>query len=753
MPETIIRSPRGPRPWRRLSILFLIVFLTAAIGAKPAPLSMARAQGDDGSGSESNPRIDPSNPFVDEQIEQAWHPTYLKLATGDPTLFTEHGVYAWPYSLDSIGWSMQSYQDYGGTPYFHHGMDMMKMFGTNVINRSGGQVVNIENYNPGWDLYWEVAVLDPDGYIWQYHHINQFTIPQDIWEKYTEYQNDPINGGFIAPDSHIGDIIEWPVWSFGKQFNHIHLNILAAGGVYVNGFEFHEALPDTDGPEIQSIGLLQNGQIYPGDTIEGNYSLYVRTRDLILDDVYYLPPWEISYAVDCGPMETTWQFDTLPGGADDKAFLSDFYVVPPTCGDYGCRDYYIDLGFIPNSQFTFPSSEGQHSVQVTVHDFAGNTASQSYTYTVIGQPNQPPVADPQSVSTRQDTPLEIVLTGSDPNHDPINFTVVETPTHGTLGGIAPNLIYTPTENYVGSDSFMFVASDCQENSAPAVVNIEVVPNHVPTADPQFVSTLEDTKLDIVLTGSDPDGDPLTFAVVSTPTHGILGGVAPNQTYTPSPNYNGVDSFTFVVNDGYVNSEPAIVDIEVIPANDAPSADPQSLSIPEDTPLDIILTGSDPDTDPLSFMIISTPTHGILGGVAPNLTYTPTVNYNGTDSFTFLVNDGHVNSEPAQVDIEITPVNDAPVAYPQSVSTRQTMPVMVTLSGSDIDGDNLTYLVVIPPDHGTLSGTAPNLIYTPEPGYAGLDSFSFIANDGELDSVAAEVSITINYSLYAPVIFR
>src|SRR4030065_715013 len=85
---------------------------------------------------------------------------------------------------------MQSYQDYGGTPYFHHGMDMMKMGGTPVWNRSGGQVINIENYNPGWDLYWEVAVLDPFGYIWQYHHIQMETIPQYIWDKYDEYLAD-----------------------------------------------------------------------------------------------------------------------------------------------------------------------------------------------------------------------------------------------------------------------------------------------------------------------------------------------------------------------------------------------------------------------------------------------------------------------------------------------------------------------------------------------------------------------------------
>lgn len=573
MHNTIIGSPGSSRPWRRLFMLSLIIFLVAAVGVGPMPWLTAQAQDNAGSAAYTISGVDPANPLVDEQIEQAWHPAYLKLATGDPNLL-DHGVYAWPFDLNSIGWSMQSYQDYGGTPYFHHGMDMMKMYGTNVFNRSGGQVINVENYQPGWDLYWEIAVLDPYGYIWQYHHVNELTIPQYIWDKWAEYQADPINGGFIPADTYIGDIIEWPVWSFGKQFNHIHLNILAAGGVYVNGFAFHDPLPDIVSPEIQGVGLVQNGQIYPGNSIEGNYSLYVHARDLILDDVYYLPPWEITFSVDGGPVQTTWRFDTLPGGADDTAYLDDFYIVPPTCGDYECRDYYIDLGFIPDSQFVFPATEGEHSVLVMVSDYAGNSGSQLYTYTVIGPPNQAPIANPQTVSTLEDTPLDIVLTGSDPDNDPITFTVV-----------------------------------------------------------------------------------------------------------------------------------------------------------------------------------SNPSHGILSGIAPNMTYTPTANYNGADSFTFVVNDGQLNSEPAAVNINITPVNDAPVADPQAVTTWQSMPVTITLSGSDIDGDILSYSVVVLPDHGTLSGTAPNLSYTPAPGYVGLDSFSFVANDGELDSIAAVVSITINPVVCVPVVFR
>jgi hypothetical protein len=757
MLETIIRSPRGPRPWRRLSILFLIVFLTAVLGARSGPNSMARAQGNDGPIIQTIPGIDPSNPSVDEQIEQAWQPAYLKLATGDPTLLTEHGVYGWPFALDSIGWSMQSYQEYTGAPYFHHGMDMMKMFGTNVINRSGGQVINIENYQPGWDLYWEVAVLDPDGYIWQYHHINQLTIPQLIWDKFAEYQVDPINGGFIDPDTYIGDIIEWPVWSFGKQFNHIHLNILGAGGVFVNGFEFHVGLPDTVGPEIQAIGLLKNGQIYPNNPIEGDYSLYVQARDLILDDVYYLPPWEITFSVDGGPQQTTWRFDTLPGGASDTAYLNDFYVVPQTCGNYDCREYYIDLGFIPGSQFQFPGTGGEHTVNVTVRDYAGNSASQSFTYTVIGPPPGTPVWQDDFETNLGWVPnpdgTDTANSGQWERGDP----------QGTISSGPKQLGTTPSglnDLVTGKLAGANATSYDIDGGVTTIRSPEIV---LPMADSLILSF----RYYLAHGSNSAPDDYLRVKIVGSTTMTVFEelGAADNDNGVWVINNVSIDGFAgetvylliAAADEGSESLVEAAIDDVLIVANEinqAPTADPQSLITPEDTPLNIILTGSDPDTDPLSFTVISTPTHGLLAGIAPNLTYTPTLNYNGTDSFSFLVNDGHVNSVPAVVDIEVTPVNDAPVANPQSVTTRQNLPVMVTLSGSDVDNDNLTFHVVMPPNHGTLSGTAPSLIYTPDPGYAGMDSFSFVANDGELDSVAAEVSITINYySIYVPVIFR
>src|SRR5439155_704471 len=104
--------------------------------------------------------------------------------------------------------------------------------------------------------------------------------------------------------------------------------------------------------------------------------------------------------------------------------------------------------------------------------------------------------------------------------------------------------------------------------------------------------------------------------------------------------------------------------------------------------------------------------------------------------------GKVDRAVATVSITVTPVNDPPVANNQSVTTPEDTPKTITLTGSDLDGDSLTFSIVTQPAHGTLSGTAPNLTYTPATNYIGPDSFTFKVNDGKVDSAVATVSITV-----------
>ena len=135
------------------------------------------------------------------------------------------------------------------------------------------------------------------------------------------------------------------------------------------------------------------------------------------------------------------------------------------------------------------------------------------------------------------------------------------------------------------------------DSNTATVSITVSPlNDPPVAGSQSVETPEDAAKAITLQGSDIDGDTLSFAVTSGPSHGVLTGSGANRTYTPHANYPVADSFTFKVNDTSVDSNVATVSITVTPVNDTPVANNQSLSTPESVAKSVALTGSDLDGD-------------------------------------------------------------------------------------------------------------------------------------------------------------
>src|ERR1044071_5822451 len=132
------------------------------------------------------------------------------------------------------------------------------------------------------------------------------------------------------------------------------------------------------------------------------------------------------------------------------------------------------------------------------------------------------------------------------------------------------------------------------------------------------------------------------------------------------------------------------------------------------------------------------------------TASPSALYWGPDSFAFKSNAATRDSNIATVSITVTHVNHAPVASAQSVTTNEDAAKAIVLAASDIDNDALTYVIVAPPSHGTLSGVAPNVTYTPAALYAGPDSFTFKANDGTVDSNIATVSITVTHVNHAPV---
>ncbi len=178
----------------------------------------------------------------------------------------------------------------------------------------------------------------------------------------------------------------------------------------------------------------------------------------------------------------------------------------------------------------------------------------------------------------------------------------------------------------------------------------------------------------------------------------------------------------------------------------PTATAQSVSTNEDVAQNITLTGSDPEGVALTYSVATNPTKGTLSGTAPDLTFTPTANLNGSDSFNFTVSDGSMTTSTATVSITINAVNDSPVATAQTANVTGNSSVAITLSGTDVEGSSLTYTVATNPTRGTLTGTAPNLTYTPTSDATNSDSFTFTVNDGSATSAAATVSINITNSV-------
>lgn len=420
--------------------------------------------------------------------------------------------------------------------------------------------------------------------------------------------------------------------------------------------------------------------------------------------------------------------------------------------------YTPDENFFGLDSFTFKVNDGQLDSEV---------ATVSITVTAV---NDAPIATNDTYMMDEDAVLNILAPGvlsndQDVEGDVLSVELVNNVSHGgltlnTTGGFT----YTPIANYYGTDSFIYRAYDGQLYSNVAVATITINNlNDPPLALDDSYTVAEDVLLNIPAPGilsndTDPEGRSLSASKVSDPTHGSLILNSNGEfTYSPASNYYGPDSFTYVANDGQLSSNVATVNITVTPVNDAPVANSQTKTVAEDGSTVIVLTGADVDEDALTFTVVTQPAHGTLSGLPPSLTYTPNPDYSGSDSFTFKISDGQVDSNVAMVSITVTPVNDAPVALSDVFSVNEDTVLSVTTLGvlindQDADGDVLSALLVSNVDHGTLTlNTNGGFIYIPSKDYNGSDSFTYFANDGQANSNPATVTLIVNPINDAPVV--
>lgn len=281
-------------------------------------------------------------------------------------------------------------------------------------------------------------------------------------------------------------------------------------------------------------------------------------------------------------------------------------------------------------------------------------------------------------------------------------------------------------------------------------------NSPPIAEPGNLVTQEDTAASITLTGSDKDGDQLTYSVITLPTHGQLSGKAPELTYTPGANFHGSDSFTFTVSDGQIDSAPATVAITVEPVNDPPKANDDSLKVREDAPvatINVLANDTDPDGDKLVVLDATQGKNGsVTIGADSTLVYAPSRDFSGTDTFTYTLSDGKGRTDKAAVSITVEPVNDAP-----TITSRPTNTTRVWASYTyDVDakdpdpGDSLVYSLQGAPEGMVINDESGLIEWLPTSAQAGkYDITVKVADSGKVRAWDTQTFTLTVTSLDAP----
>jgi len=251
---------------------------------------------------------------------------------------------------------------------------------------------------------------------------------------------------------------------------------------------------------------------------------------------------------------------------------------------------------------------------------------------------------------------------------------------------------------------------------------------------------------VLLNDTDADGDVLSIASVTMPSHGTIALNAGTLTYTPSAGYLGSDTFNYTVSDGHEHTSTAAVTLNVSNTNGLPVAQNDTVTVLQNTAtvLTTLSNDTDPEGDTISITAVSTPAHGTATLTAGTLTYMPTAAYIGPDSFTYTITDGHGNAATGTVNITVSASLGVPVPLNDvaSVTMNTATSIAVLANDTDPEGQALTLTAVSTPAHGTASIVGGNISYTPTGGYVGVDSFVYTVSDTDGHTATGMVTITV-----------
>ncbi|MBE4521847.1 tandem-95 repeat protein [Vibrio parahaemolyticus] len=417
----------------------------------------------------------------------------------------------------------------------------------------------------------------------------------------------------------------------------------------------------------------------------------------------------------------------------------------------------------PDGSVTYTPNDNYVGKDTFTYIVTSGGVSESTTVEVNVTPvNDAPVAKDDIATTQEDTAvtIDVLPNDTDVDGDKLSIESASVPKEqGTVEVVNGKLVFTPTENFNGDAEIIYTVTDgALTDQATVKVTVNAV-NDTPVvesniADQALAEDFTPYTIDLNTAFSDVDNvdGELTFSVSgnSNIQVAIVNGIA---TITPTADWNGSETLTFTATDPSGESISQTVNFTVAPVADIVA---DKATVVEDTSTVIKVLGNDTfegDGKVVSLDTNNGPANGTVS-VNPDgsVTYTPDDNYHGTDSFTYIVTSGGV-SESTTVSVDVTPVNDAPVAKDDIATTQEDTAVTIDVlpNDSDVDGDKLSIeSASVPKEQGTVEVVNGKLVFTPAENFNGDAEITYTVTDGQLTD-EAKVTVTVNPVNDAPTI--
>ncbi|MHB1033589.1 MAG: Ig-like domain-containing protein [Pirellulales bacterium] len=417
---------------------------------------------------------------------------------------------------------------------------------------------------------------------------------------------------------------------------------------------------------------------------------------------------------------------------------------------------------------THPLADGAHTITAAQNVF-GAQSSASAPLSVLIDTTAPAAftTTPPGVVGKDET-YQYDANSPDESAPGMVYSLAQAPSGASIGSNGL-VTWAPTLAQMGPNPFEIRLTDAAGNYTSQAFQVVALDAISALADAYTLN--EDQVLTVaaaqgVLANDGAGGTATLTAVVKTqPGHGsVVLNLDGSFTYTPAANYFGTDGFTYAASDGMTESNVAPVTFTIQSVNDPPTAVADTYTVNEDTALNVtaaqgvLANDTDDGPAPLVASLKTQPAHGTVTLSANgSFQYTPAANYYGADSFTYTASDGALESTLATVTINVTAVNDPPVAVADTynVDEDQTLVVSaaqgVLANDSDAEGSTLSAAVVSNPLHGTLTLAADgSFTYVPSADYFGTDTFAYRASDGSANSAPAAVTLVVHAKADPPV---